>query len=1256
MTTKTISSGYPSGITVAASYTYVTITSTGSIGGSGAYIAGAATVVNDGTAKGSGAVGSYGINLGKGGEVINYGYVYGFEALRGHVAGSGVIAATVHNSGTIVGVQDGIQLLDGGTIVNGYGVSSGSIEGSRNGVYVSAAASATITNNGYIVGGTGAGINLVTGSIYNTGIIESLYHYGIWAHGAATINNEGTVFNLGPIGVRMASGGVLVNGATNSTGALIESSGNGVAVVGALVANYATIAGDLVSGTGAVITGGGGLINGSATDHAALIEGGNGVYESNSSISNFGTIKSTATGFYHYSVEMNGGVLRNQSGGVIEGYDGATVAGGGTIDNYGLIFATGPREGIHAAYFTHGGVFANGSRVRPGAFAQGYDGVAIGGAAGTVANFGEISATGTYGSAVTLYKGGLVTNGGLGDVTALITGYAGVSWHDAASLANFGTIEATSGVAVFGYLGGRVVNGAATDQVALIEGYSAVQIDHVGTVINYGTIHSSNGTGAAALVAAGYVANGTASDTAATLDGALGAEVGGAGAVTNFGSIIGEGGRAVSLTAGGHVANGSGADTGALIRGVTGVDVNGAVGTVANFATIDGLSGYGVVLRFGGLLTNGAGLSHAALIEGYIAIEAKATATIRNSGTVISTASGHYGVYLGGGGSLTNGSSTNATALIAGNGGVELQGASTLANFGTVAGGGDTSGAGLYAGFTATGRLTNGAAGHAGALVEGYSGVIAAGTVTVTNWGTIDGLGGVAVQFKNAAEVLVVEAGSSFIGSILGGGGTLDLASGTGSITGMLSGSFTDGGPAASFSGFGVLDVGAGASFTASGTGAVTAGQSLIVAGSLTETGTLAIAGTLAGTGTFTVGGGTTTFSGTPALTIAKVGESGAAVIAFNTTLITASDVWTQTAGTLSVATGDRVNFTGTGDVFSGTLSGAGTVGFTGGTDTLSGTHIAAATTITSAGVTLAGAITLTKTLSVSSTGLTIAATGATLSGVGGILSLSNLATNVVKGATASALLTTSSGFKIIGAGQLGAGQMGLSNAAGATIEANATNALIINLGTNTLSNAGLIENISTGGLTITGAVANSGALTVTKGTLSVGGAVSGAGTVSISGGGTADFASSFTENVAFASTGGVLELAQSQAYGGQITGFAKTNVTKLDLLDIAFASGTTTASFSGTTASGTLTVTDGTHTAHINLNGDYIGSVFTAATDGHGGTLVTDPPKTKPPITIQPLVAAMAAFAGAGSAQPIAAAPTHADPLVLAAPRTMAA
>ena len=44
---------------------------------------------------------------------------------------------------------------------------------------------------------------------------------------------------------------------------------------------------------------------------------------------------------------------------------------------------------------------------------------------------------------------------------------------------------------------------------------------------------------------------------------------------------------------------------------------------------------------------------------------------------------------------------------------------------------------------------------------------------------------------------------------------------------------------------------------------------------------------------------------------------------------------------------------------------------------------------------------------------------------------------------------------------------------------------------------------------------------------------------------------------------------------------------------------------------SGTLTVTDGTHTANLTLLGQYSTADFSLATDGGTGTLVTDPPSS---------------------------------------------
>ena len=63
-------------------------------------------------------------------------------------------------------------------------------------------------------------------------------------------------------------------------------------------------------------------------------------------------------------------------------------------------------------------------------------------------------------------------------------------------------------------------------------------------------------------------------------------------------------------------------------------------------------------------------------------------------------------------------------------------------------------------------------------------------------------------------------------------------------------------------------------------------------------------------------------------------------------------------------------------------------------------------------------------------------------------------------------------------------------------------------------------------------------------------------------------------------------------------------------MVDIAFNS-STRLSFAeaASNTSGTLTVSDGVHTAHVTLLGQYVTAQFTSATDGHGGTLIGDPP-----------------------------------------------
>jgi hypothetical protein len=62
-----------------------------------------------------------------------------------------------------------------------------------------------------------------------------------------------------------------------------------------------------------------------------------------------------------------------------------------------------------------------------------------------------------------------------------------------------------------------------------------------------------------------------------------------------------------------------------------------------------------------------------------------------------------------------------------------------------------------------------------------------------------------------------------------------------------------------------------------------------------------------------------------------------------------------------------------------------------------------------------------------------------------------------------------------------------------------------------------------------------------------------------------------------------------------------------IDLTSLAYAYGTTSASFSGTATSGALAVTNGTQSATITLLGNYLAATFVTASDGAGGTLVMD-------------------------------------------------
>jgi hypothetical protein len=101
----------------------------------------------------------------------------------------------------------------------------------------------------------------------------------------------------------------------------------------------------------------------------------------------------------------------------------------------------------------------------------------------------------------------------------------------------------------------------------------------------------------------------------------------------------------------------------------------------------------------------------------------------------------------------------------------------------------------------------------------------------------------------------------------------------------------------------------------------------------------------------------------------------------------------------------------------------------------------------------------------------------------------------------------------------------------------------------------------------------------------------------------TLELPSAFTGELGFAGPTGTLQLDQSSSFHGTVAGFAGQD--RIDLADIAFGNQTSFAYQAGG-AGGTLSVSDGVHTASLALLGQYTAASFALAADGHGGTMIT--------------------------------------------------
>ncbi len=821
------------------------------------------------------------------------------------------------------------------------------------------------------------------------------------------------------------------------------------------------------------------------------------------------------------------------------------------------------------------------SSVGTGVFDVGFSNTVLDGSASPLAIKATVNLTGGYttGQYEATLKGAIVNSGMInvagarqtGDQTNLIIDPAGVTLTGAGSINLVPGVPSQHGVGTSAIVGASGGGSVLTNVDNTITGMGDIG-QYALTLINQTAgVIDANAAGSLTLDASSTTTNSGLIE--ATGAGGLIA----AGAITNSGTMLANGG-ALSIT--GALSNLSGTT---LSGGVFEADANSTLGFNATTH---------IVTDKATLILNGAN----SVIQASAPLESTLT-TINKAGVleILGGRNWTSSVSLSNAGTLDLGGGTFTTA--------------TLANSGKISGFGT-----LAATVTNTGTIS----------VQFHSALsLVGGTLTNLSGSTLSGgvfavAGKGVLQLANNVSIATLDATVDLTGA----GATIQ------SLDTSTSSQVTLAASLAAIGSGGVLRITGGDSFAAANTltnaGAIDLSAGTLTLAGLVNTGSLAGAGAVIGAGPLInqVGGvidgagpGVLTLS-SPGAVITNVGAleatAGGALVIQGATIASAG-------GTVVAGAGSTVTFQAsmvTGGAFDAASTGMITIG-DGSTATID--------SVTSD----AGTILLNSTGSTTSL---IFETSASLSG-GGVLALGANANNFVKGTKASIVLTNVDDT-IEGSGKLGDNKMTLINQAGGVIDANASVALTIGTGLNTIANAGLIEATNEGKATVTSAVANTGVLEANDGTLTLAAAVTGAGSAVIADG-VLMFASkvaSIGQNVAFTGTTGKLVLADSAGYTGQVSGFSHKGKTSLDLRDIAFT-GPGQASFTGTATSGVLTVTDGAHTAHITLIGNYTNAAFVTSSDGAGGVLVVDP--SAPPPSPHTLIAAMASF-GAPSAAAI--------------------
>ena len=664
------------------------------------------------------------------------------------------------------------------------------------------------------------------------------------------------------------TGQTRINAGTTLSGAYNTISGGSITNNGALIytGGAGTVAQNITgsgaftrNGTGALLLTGTNNWTGTTTITAGELRGATGSI-SGASIVNNGTLT--------YSNATAGTANQNISGSGAINIMGTGVTLAGAITTTGQLTVSGPgsslilggsRSGANntgVVLSATGGslTVANGASLLAGEF----NGVRIISANSSVTNFGLLQNAGTGGDG-TVGAGIYVLNGGLGGTTTVNNG---------------STSDTGAGSTIQGRNAGVRHESGSTD-LLVVNNYGLIVGDLYNGVENTGgslTVNNFSGGYITTLLGNG-VSSASAGAVSVTNAGVIGRNIAGNVTVNGYG-VTTNGSLTLNNQSGGQIfgtlggVQTSGALSGSNAGTITGVNGSGMIVTGGSFTNALGgtISGLGAnswgIRNTGSALTLGNAGTISGLGDG---ISSTAGLILTNSGTI--SGAGYAGVAIRGGGSVTN------SGTITGNGFYGIQNAT---NTGTVTitnqSGGVIGGAGsiLIDGSSAT--IINL---QAGSTTNGQIAVVAAGGVTATIAGTLNGAYN--AGSTSGIDNLTLASTGSMTSASLGGGadmftyqggsfsGTLDGGTGTDSFASTLGGAGVATLSLTSITGFETFAHNSG-QLTLTGAGGFTNGAT-VNGGTLLVNGTLA-ADTLVNSGATL--GGSGTING--ALTIANGG------------------------------------------------------------------------------------------------------------------------------------------------------------------------------------------------------------------------------------------------------------------------------------------------------------------------------------------------------------------------------------------------